>query len=353
MACDYKHKVLKLLKDELENELENEMLEKHIEECVECSALVEGYLEKSKDITVYIGEEVPKCEEGTFKKYIYKYKKGMARTIVFTIVGMIMGWMSIRYVSDSFIVTKIITAIPYKISEIIYGFLYEPPYIYLREGNAFFPQAQVVSFMAERLTPVLIGGAIYGSLGYFTGDRRIFTFKKYIKFAMVWSSIILIWIASMFVVNEWCLIRNNRLEGINGFFLYAESHGSRYAEDTRSEKYDVLKKSFGDVEKLTTLDPEEIKRSDAETRIDIWMGLGRCNIATVNWEEKFMILEDGRTLSITDEFAKLVKDFYYSTGFFEEVDVTVEEVIIEEIIAEEERDENREIEDEEAKNEGI
>ena len=313
MACKYKEKTLSLLK----GEIEDNDLEEHIEVCTECAALVEGYLEKSKEIEVHIDDELFLVDKNKFKKYIYKYRKGMARIIVFTLIGMFMGWMSFRYVSDSFFVTKLITAIPYKISEIIYGFLYKPPYLYLEDYNAFFPQVLVVSFMAERLTPVLIGGALYGSLGYFTGSRKIFTLKKYIRFICIWCSIILAWIGSMFVLNEYFLIRNNQLKDISGFFLNAKMHGSGYYEDHRNEIYQLLRNALGNIEELKTLSAEEIKRSEHETRVEIFMGVSRRNKTIVNWEEKFMILEDGRAVAISDEFAALVRDYYYEQGIFE------------------------------------
>lgn len=80
--------------------------------------------ENNKTEIIYEEIKLPEVSyEGSDSKLlelISKLKKGTFRIIVFTIVGMIMGWFSYMYYGDTFIVTKIILAIPYKINEAIY-----------------------------------------------------------------------------------------------------------------------------------------------------------------------------------------------------------------------------------------
>ena len=48
MACDYRDRVLEYLR----GNTEDPEVEKHLEECGECRALVEGYLEKGKELDI-------------------------------------------------------------------------------------------------------------------------------------------------------------------------------------------------------------------------------------------------------------------------------------------------------------
>ncbi|HWT75815.1 MAG TPA: hypothetical protein VN258_14015, partial [Mobilitalea sp.] len=219
MSCEYKEKVLNLLK----NDIEDKELEAHIESCDECSALVEGYLESEKDLLPYIPSKIYSGSDQKLKLKVTKYSRGRSRIIVFTIIGMILGWLSFRYTQDSFIVTKILMAIPYKISEMIYTTLHHAPYIYTNTViggmNEYFPQSMLITFLAERITPVFIGGAVYGSIGYFTGDKRIFTLSKYLTFAVKWGVVILLWIGVVFAGNAISIKENSQLKDINGFFI--------------------------------------------------------------------------------------------------------------------------------------
>lgn len=48
VACDYRDRVLEYLR----GNTEDPEVEKHLEECGECRALVEGYLEKEKELDI-------------------------------------------------------------------------------------------------------------------------------------------------------------------------------------------------------------------------------------------------------------------------------------------------------------
>ncbi|MDD3174356.1 MAG: hypothetical protein PHF63_11995 [Herbinix sp.] len=317
MSCEYKEKVLNYLK----NDVSDSEIEAHIEECEHCNAMVEGYLEKEKELLPLI----PKAEyTGTnqkLKMQIIKYNRGRGRIIAFTLIGFLMGWLSFHYTRDSFIVTKIIMAIPYKISEAIYLTINHIPYIYKNTYvgvmNEYFPQSFLITFLAERITPVFIGGAIYGSIGYFTGDKRIFTLSKYLKFASLWSGIIILWVGVVFVGNAISIKENAQLKGIYGFVLNAENHGSGFYDgDFRAEEFELLRNALGDVSLLKDVDDYEI--TDAQTTVEIYMGFGRYCLTTVNWEENYMIMDMGRVVAIPKEFAALVQEFYEGTGHFSE-----------------------------------
>ena len=155
---------------------------------------------------IMIPKVVYQGEDQKLKERIGKFKAGTFRIILFTIVGMVMGWFSMEYYADEFLLTKIILAIPYKISEAIYvtiigtdaeNILRECSYV----STEFFPLSPIATLLAERGTPVLIGGAIYGALAYFTGDKRVFTLNRFVKFFGIWCAVILLYIGAVYGVN--------------------------------------------------------------------------------------------------------------------------------------------------------
>ena len=86
MACDYRDRVLEYLR----GNTEDPEVEKHLEECGECRALVEGYLEKGKEL------DIPEAgyggtDEG-LKERVVHFEKGTRRILVFTLVGFVLGW---------------------------------------------------------------------------------------------------------------------------------------------------------------------------------------------------------------------------------------------------------------------
>ena len=73
MACDYRDRVLEYLR----GNTEDPEVEKHLEECGECRALVEGYLEKGKEL------DIPEAgyggtDEG-LKERVVHFEKGTRR----------------------------------------------------------------------------------------------------------------------------------------------------------------------------------------------------------------------------------------------------------------------------------
>ena len=129
-------------------------------------------------------------DDRKLKERIFKFKAGSFRIAVFTLVGLFMGFYSDTYVRDTFFPTKLITAVPYKIMEAIYQSVLPvqnpiPPDMRGWTWNMIFPYSYVANLLAEPLTTVLIGGALYGSLGYFTGDKRVFTLQRFLKFAEI------------------------------------------------------------------------------------------------------------------------------------------------------------------------
>lgn len=261
--------------------------------------------------------EIPKVsyggEDSKLLELIVKLKKGTFRIIIFTFVGMVMGWFSYTYTTDSFIVTKIIFAVPYKISEAIYvsvigtGAAPWYPGMDMWGFTEFFPQSVPATFLAERITPVLIGAALYGCMGYFTGDKRVFTLQRFVKFLFCHGVILAAFVAVVYGINTKAEYDNNHLRGAEYFFLESETQG----EMIMDERADVLLEAFENGRK----EDDGIERNeDDELLIHISFAHGmRKMSASVNVKEKYLATEDGSTFHISEEFCGYVKE-YYDTG---------------------------------------
>lgn len=263
-------------------------------------------------------------EDKKLQEQIVKYNKGTRRIIVFTLVGLLMGWLSYSYVNDGFIVTKVILAVPYKINEMLHLALHgNHPAWYPGRGfpDAFFPQVALASFLAERITPVLLGGAIYGSLAYFSGDKRIFTLSGYLKFACAWAASIVFFISLVFALNTYGVQKNNSLSDVSGFCLSSESTGCAfYEEDTqevREKIYEALESAF-----YNGLVRDDSIARDQEKEVDtgLYFGnpLGGYMQARVNYEQRYIVTDRGYIYRISEEYAGLVKEYYESDSILGE-----------------------------------
>ena len=164
MKCEMKESVLEYLRGE-NPDLE---IEKHLENCEQCQALIEGFLAGEEAIRLPDAE----CRSGNLKEQVEHYDKGNRRILVFTIVGLIMGWFSYRYYITDLLPLKIVIGIPYKLSEMIHVVFHNHNYAYSVQSsqslrNEFFPQYYFASIFAEYGISALIGGAVYGSIGFF------------------------------------------------------------------------------------------------------------------------------------------------------------------------------------------
>lgn len=244
---------------------------------------------------------------------ITKFKAGTIRIIVFTIVGMIVGWFGYTYTTDSFIPTKIIFAIPYKISEAIYTKIIGIDYIVtdnplFRFETEFFQQSVLATFLAEHITPVFIGGALYGCLAYFTGDKRVFTMERFVKFVSLWIGVIILYIGCVYGINAKAEYDNNRLYHIDYFYL-ATTHKAEAILDTERAK--KLLKAF---ESGLSIDNTIKRNEDSEVLIEIIFSKGiRSMLTKVNYDEHYLVTQNGTIYNVSKEFAGYVKE-YYETG---------------------------------------
>lgn len=346
MRCEMKDQVLLYLKGESKNkagelenektcvrELENEKtcsreledevtcssaleteIEKHLEHCEQCQALVEGFLAAEEAI------RLPEADWGNanLKESVEHYDKGNKRILVFTIVGLILGWFSYRYYITDFLPLKVIIAVPYKVSELLHTALHDHSYIYISEAvqgqmDAFFPQSRVASILAEYGVSSLIGGAFYGSIGFFTGDKKIFTLTKFLKFAAIWTVIVSVGIGGTFLVNQIAVEKNHSFTDVSGFLLhYNWGSDGFYRGDTgvRGMFYSELEQAFCENGEILE-NPEQRRDFDGEALIEFYYGSlhTRSMAAWINPKEKYLVNDNGTIYSMNDTFCRLVGEY--------------------------------------------
>lgn len=325
MRCEMKEQVLSYLKGQARcsesadtehaccGAMETE-IEKHLEHCEQCQALLEGFLAGEETI------RLPEVNSGSvnLKERVEHYDKGTRRILVFTIVGLILGWFSYRYYITDLLPLKILLAIPYKISEVMHTALHDHSYIYLSESvqgqmDAFFPQSRFASLLAEYGAASMIGGALYGSIGFFTGDKRIFTLTKFIKFAAVWAVAISVVMGGTFLINQIAVEKNHSFTDVSGFFLHYEWGGDGYYRDDATERrtfYSDLERAFYQDGEIIEL-PDQKRDFGGEDLIEFYYGRWhtRYMAAWVNTKEKYLVSDDGTIYSMSDAFCRLVGEY--------------------------------------------
>lgn len=275
--------------------------------------------------------KIPKVtyEDGYDKllERVSKFKKGTLRIVFFMIVGMIIGWLSYTYPSDPFLVTKVILAIPYKISETIYvsviGTNASSFYTNLFDANEFFPQSGLATFLSERITPVLIGGALCGSLAYFTGDKRVFTLRRFVKFAGIQTAVILLFIAGVYGINSKAVYDNDHFKGVTNFILTSPSKEELICDDKSDNLLTAFEQELTEDASINASIKTSINASikpDSKNIIPIGIvyenGIRNME-AFVNTKKMYLITVNGLKYHISKEFAEYVQQ-YYETGTIEE-----------------------------------
>lgn len=259
---------------------------------------------------IEIPEVVYQGDDRKLKERVSKFKAGTLRIAVFTVVGLFMGYYSRTYVTDTFFPTKLLTAIPYKIMEAVYGSILKTDARMLAgEGfsfpDHFFPHSAIANLLAEPFTTMLIGAAIYGSLAYFTGDKRVFTMQRFLKFAGCWCALTLLVIGAAFGINAKAKADNERFSGTATFYFYDGRGRGSYSGDADEVAGKILQQYF-----FSELEPVEIIRDrDSEVPLGIYFDEVRFGLYQINHEEQYVVTEQGRTYHVSEEFAQVVSDF--------------------------------------------
>ena len=280
------------------------------------------------DESVYDEIFIPKINYGDndskLLERVIKLKKGSIRIAVFMLVGLIMGWFSYTYTQDTFIITKAILCIPYKISEAIYTSIIgtdainNDTFFSFWFLNDYFPQSVTATFLAERVTPVFIGMIGYGSLAYFTGDKRVFTLQRFVKFVSIQICVLGVFIAAVYGVNAKAVSDNNQFKDVEEFYLSSE----QCSETVRGKKAEILVEKF-----YQELQKEEniVRNMEEEIRIGViaanskrWME------AYVHPEQSYIVTHGGVKYRVSKEFTDYVRE-YEETGRLQSMEIMIGE----------------------------
>jgi hypothetical protein len=310
MACEMRDKVLKYL----ESGGEEGELENHISECEECGKLLSEHLKDG----INIPQIARNVEDNKLIQRIIKRRKGLQRIVLFSIVGFVLGFLSFYYTKDKFFVTKIIMAIPYKLSDAIFSSLRPAANRYIAligglggplRGN-YFIQFTLLGLIAERFTPAIIGMGLYGSLGYFTGDKKIFTLDKYVKYLIKGLAIVVLWVCLVFGVYYYNLTEMYHLKNVEAVqVLKFETNGISSIYFNLENK----PQSFNDI--IKGLDGKVFKdsigrsyRSSADRVTVIFdMRFGRTVAGQVDVANNTVTLDNGDIYEVGDSFTKVVE----------------------------------------------
>ena len=283
---------------------------------------------------IEIPEIVYQGDDKKLKERIFKFKAGSFRITVFTIVGVIMGYFSRTYVTDTFLPTKLIMAIPYKISEAIYTSILGtdaattqywswPPF-----PNDFFPRSLPATYVAEVVTVILIAGAVYGSLAYFTGDKRVFTLERYLKFAACWCAVILVSIGAAYGINAKAVSDNEKMLGIERLHLVCVQYengvtgSASFGGEQEKRLLELLYEG---------LEPAKIHRDyESEIPVNLVLSGGRQTECRINYRDCYLITEFGTTYRISPEFAEVLRTYCEGGSLFEDMQTLPFETVTEE-----------------------
>lgn len=250
-------------------------------------------------------------DDRKLKERIFKFKVGTFRIVIFTIVGLFMGYYSNIYVRDTFFPTKLITAIPYKLTEAVYRLLL-PVNTWISADmkgwdtiGGYFLHSVIADLMAVPLTTTLVGGAVYGSLAYFTGDKRVFTLQRFLKFAGCWCGLLLLVVGAAWGIEAKAKADNERFAGDGWFYLHtSEGRGHLVQED--EEAAGMLKEYFYSE---LALDDVERDRS-GEVPLGIYYDNGkRYGVYMINYELQYVVTEQEKVYHISGEFAEAATEY--------------------------------------------
>ena len=133
--------------------------------------------EEMREGQVEIPRVVYEGKDEELKEQVVHYEKGTRRIVLFTVLGLLLGWFSYCYYVADFFPLKVILAVPYKLSECLHQALHgEELYGLTGLGmfgrDAFFPQAPYLSVLAEYGISALFGGAVLPILPVTNGSLR-------------------------------------------------------------------------------------------------------------------------------------------------------------------------------------
>lgn len=293
-------------------------IEEHISECEECKKLLDAKTERIE----LPGNEVPD-ENTTLLKKVLKRKRSEKRVLIFCIIGLFMGFFSHMYVHQSIFVVKLIMAIPYKLAEMFFMYISPNTYMFINYnyiGEIIFARFEALSYVAMLILPSIIGGCIYGSIGYVTENREVFTLKRFAVFIFKWAAAAILCIGSIFGIYRYASESSYNFEDVSGFAISYSSDDEKYNgtyiiyKDDIGRKYDVLVQGLRE------------RKGMGKTYIENREGLLSMNIlgkygfiisALLDTENNMIYLDNGDIYLMPESFADACVSIKAIGGYYE------------------------------------
>jgi hypothetical protein len=155
------------------------------------------------------------------------------------------------------------------------------------------------------IIPSIIGGCIYGSIGYLTEKRDIYTLKKFALFILKWVAAIILSIGIILGINKTISNNTYNLENIIGFGVHYSTDGENYNgtymvyKNMRSKKYEALIQSLQGKKKM-----DNLYHDNKENLVPLNLyGQFYYNVnGLLNTEENLIYLDNGYVYSVPDDF---------------------------------------------------
>lgn len=314
MSCEFNEKT-KWYSDNFKKIME---IEEHIAECDECKAL----LDRS---TAEISFHQPDItDENTFLlNKVLKKKRAEKRILIFCIIGMIMGFFSYTYSGQSIFILKLIMAIPYKLAEMF--FMYAGPYtnMFMEQvhmGGRVSARSEILYQVSMMIVPSIIGGCIYGSIGYLTEKKDVFTLKKFALFILKWAIVLILSIGIILGLYKNISDDTYKLEKITGFEIHYSTSGKNYNstysvyKNMGNKKYEALIQSLRGKKKMDNL---YLNSKEGMTPLNIYGQLYYKVSALLDAENNLIYMDNGYVYSVPDSFADEYLNVDFIGGIYE------------------------------------
>ncbi|SET10011.1 hypothetical protein SAMN05660297_01402 [Natronincola peptidivorans] len=229
MPCPHKKQLQNYLEEKLSSE-EMKHMEEHIDICIDCQKRLDQML----DTSLQLQQTSVEVDDEVLVEKIKAHRKGIRRIYAYGTLGFLIGLFSLKYTSDSFIITKAIMALPYKLAEFMLGIFFsgnrlnqwDLMYRHFVRGMGYFPHHPILGLIVEVVTPALIAMFIGIMLGYLTSDKRVFQRKRIIRFIISGMIVFTLWFAAIYGIYNHTLNKIDGLEDIKSVIIYEKQEYS-------------------------------------------------------------------------------------------------------------------------------
>lgn len=308
MSCPYINKMKKYLEESLtDNEMKD--IEEHIEICSECQQELEKLLEsplKLQTKSMEIDDEV-------LVEKIKTHKKGIRRIKSYSIFGFLLGIFSLKYTSDSFIVTKAIMALPYKLAEFMLGIFFsknqlnpwqQEKWHLMPRGMGYFPHNPVLNFLVELITPALVAMFLAMIVAFLTSDKRVFQRKQILRFIASAAIVFVLWFGLIYGIYNNSINKIKKLEDIKSITIYEQTKNSsswlvRIDEDNiYEEKYNLI---LSGISQAIELENHSTINEMEGLRLNISFKGGGLSIGHIDMDKGIMLMQDYTYYQLSDD----------------------------------------------------